>query len=447
MVCRERTKLLLFAAYLVSIVSALANPADLNFEFAYQMAQGANIITLMLLSYCKQTWGDAFWAALLGVGFTLRTTGSWRGGSRWDSLLVTIGMLVVLQQAFYQVVPAAVPHRRLFYLVSSLIVLPVLSALPHLLNTPNIEHEVLQTACNLSYQAYFIPKTVPTTAAPVVADTSAPPTAVPGIPRGFYETTPPETAAPKTDAPKVQILQTSGPRPGWTMYEPSTDASAGVTHSLDPQGKPVVYVYFTGSESAKDWKNNLNILGDVVPSDWGCGYDKPMRTHQGYTIAFKSIEDEMMTALKAELSTVDGTPRIVFTGHSMGGAMATMAGLFIACKMPHLRPRISVVTFGSPQVGDGNFVAFFNKVIPTCARVVNPMDPVPRLLNAQLVHVKGYFPVGALSLKSTVNGHMPDVYIQALATPRAQSIIAWIIPALLVAGLVAMYIARKLGKF
>ena len=75
-------------------------------------------------------------------------------------------------------------------------------------------------------------------------------------------------------------------------------------------------------------------------------------------------------------------------GHSLGGALATMAGLYVACRAPELRARLYVVTFGSPQVGDGPFAQFFDATVPHSVRVYNPLDPVPRVLNAQLTHVK-----------------------------------------------------------
>lgn len=399
MACSEQHKLALFAVYIVSIVTALANPAHINYQEAYTMTQGANIVTLLLLSYCSRTWTDAMFAAVLGVAFTLRTTGSWSGGSRWDSLLVTIGMIIVLQHAFNQVVPTRVPHRILLYLAFSCVVLPVLAALPHLIRMPQVSRETLVQAAQFAEKAYGIPK-----------DNS-------------------------------QLLG-----PLWKLYDSATDTMAGVTRVINQQGSVDLFVYFAGTNSTENWRTNANILGENVPTDWGCPVNKPMQTHKGFTKAFTAIAPKMLVAIESELSTLDANSRLVFCGHSLGGALATMAGLFATCKLPSLKKNIVVVTFGSPQVGDSNFVEGFNKNVETSVRVVNPMDPVPRLLNAQLVHVKGYYPVSPLSLDGTTKAHNLNTYIAAVNRSKVVSVVASFLPAIIMAGLIGLYIAWKMNR-
>lgn len=392
--CSEATRVGLFVVYIAAIISALANPANLNYQDAYLLTEGANIIMLLLLAYCKRKVGDAFVASLLGVGFTMRATGVWRGGSRWDSLLVTIGMLIILQDAFYQILPNGIPHRYLLYLGFSCLIMPVLSALPHLLYKPAVEKDLLHQALKLSSEAYGIPK----------------------------------------DSSRTLVGST------WTLYDTDTDTSAGVTRVVNPSGGTDVYVYFSGSESTVDWKNNINILNDEVPPDWNCASGKVMRTHQGYMRAFKSVAVKMLAALQNELYAAAGTSRIVFCGHSLGGALATMAGVYTACKLPQLRPNIVVVTFGAPQVGDSNFVALYNDIIQTSVRIVNPLDPVPRLLSPQLVHGKGYYPVGTFSLDNTLKAHMLATYTEALGKPRLLGMLAAFVPATVTALVIAVYV-------
>lgn len=380
-VCTGKTNVVLYIVYVASILSALANPAHLNYEEAYRLAQGANIIMLLLLAYCKRSTGVVFVAAVLGVAFTMRSTGAWTGGSRWDSLLVTVGMLIILQRGFNQALPPFVKHRRILYLLFSLMVFPVLAALPHLLQPVPVDDQTLRQAMHLSSQTYSVPREK-------------------------------------------------------LLHEPSTDTTAGV---LRVGG--TVYVFFEGTGSTRDWENNINILEDTVPGDWGCDSPDVMRTHKGYTDAFKSVQDRVLGIVRAELSAPTPTDRLVVCGHSLGGAMATMAGLYIACKLPHVRDRLAVVTFGAPQVGDGNFVAYFNRVVPASVRVVNPMDPVPRLLSIQLVHVKGYLPIGAFTLDSTLNAHHPSVYVSALNQPRWLAVVASFMPAVFGALLIFLWIA------
>ncbi|RCN30532.1 triacylglycerol lipase [Ancylostoma caninum] len=71
--------------------------------------------------------------------------------------------------------------------------------------------------------------------------------------------------------------------------------------------------------------------------------------------------------------------KVAFTGHSLGGALATLAAARAARQ--GLRPgnKILVYTFGAPRVGDSTFAANFNRIIPNCYRVVFRHDIVPHL--------------------------------------------------------------------
>lgn len=386
MECSEGFRIFLFTAYLISIVSALANPADLNYELAYQLTQGANIVTLLLLAYCRRSTTQTLLASLLGVAFTLRTTGAWAGGSRWDALLVVLGMFVVMKKAFVLMLPSSVPHKTILYLAFSLFILPVLAALPHLVHGQQVDDARLTNALQLAgFQAY---------------------------------------ALPKRDDARAGVL-----------YDAGTDTSVALTADASND----TWVYFTGSESLKDWKINIDVLSNDVPLDWGCGSDNPLRVHRGYLQAFSSVAPRLFDAVRGRMLRAGG--RLILCGHSLGGALATLAGVYFACRMPEVRPYLTVVTFGAPQVGDGNFVKFFNRVVPNSVRVVNPMDPVPRVLNAQLVHVKGYTPVATFTLDAVARAHSATTYAAALRLGRTLRTVASFLPAVLAALAIGLYLA------
>lgn len=60
--------------------------------------------------------------------------------------------------------------------------------------------------------------------------------------------------------------------------------------------------------------------------------------HRGFATALKPLWKE----LEADVREV--APSAVFTGHSLGGAMATLAATLVRPDSP--------ITFGSPRVGD-----------------------------------------------------------------------------------------------
>jgi hypothetical protein len=70
----------------------------------------------------------------------------------------------------------------------------------------------------------------------------------------------------------------------------------------------------------------------------------PGGVHAGFARSFLGLLPE----LKAFLDEAPATPPLVLTGHSLGAALATLAASVV--------PGCRLVTFGSPRVGDADFV-------------------------------------------------------------------------------------------
>ncbi|GMT32666.1 hypothetical protein PFISCL1PPCAC_23963, partial [Pristionchus fissidentatus] len=71
--------------------------------------------------------------------------------------------------------------------------------------------------------------------------------------------------------------------------------------------------------------------------------------------------------------------RVLFTGHSLGGAMATLAAMKTHVK--NLRPnyKISLITYGEPRVGNRVFAHNAQSALTDSWRVVHRADMVPHL--------------------------------------------------------------------
>jgi hypothetical protein len=127
----------------------------------------------------------------------------------------------------------------------------------------------------------------------------------------------------------------------------------------DPDAKLAV-VAFRGTDS-KD-VSNLLYDADLELEPWaGKG-----RVHNGFATALGQVQQELMAALDSLQSC-----RIIYTGHSLGAAMATLlAGL----KKPD-----ALFTFGSPRAGDAEFVASLQGVtnfrFQDCCDVVTRIPP------------------------------------------------------------------------
>jgi len=93
-------------------------------------------------------------------------------------------------------------------------------------------------------------------------------------------------------------------------------------------------------------------------------YGDDINVHEGFYEAFVSI----WPSIKEELDKLDCP--VFYTGHSLGGALATLAAY-------ELTPN-ALYTYGSPRVGDKNFaMAVCDKV--EHYRIVDDMDIIPDL--------------------------------------------------------------------
>ena len=63
-------------------------------------------------------------------------------------------------------------------------------------------------------------------------------------------------------------------------------------------------------------------------------------------------------------------------GHSLGGAVAELDSLFLTLNLPS-DIHIKGVTYGTPRVGNKDFVTLFDQKVPDFVRVNNEADLVP----------------------------------------------------------------------
>eukprot|EP01018_Ginkgo_biloba_P033519 Gb_34241 [translate_table: standard] len=116
--------------------------------------------------------------------------------------------------------------------------------------------------------------------------------------------------------------------------------------------------------------------------------DEPGLVHKGFLDRFLSIQ--RTSQLENEiLGEANQDKTIVLTGHSVGGAVATLATLWILEKglRPHSPPMS--ITFGSPLVGDGNLAQAIRskKWAAKFLHVVSMHDIVPRIFLAPLASI------------------------------------------------------------
>ena len=161
-----------------------------------------------------------------------------------------------------------------------------------------------------------------------------------------------------------------------TLYKSEEDCEVLLCNH--DSGKLVIA--FRGTSSKEDVYTDLMISREKLPiahmpeSMW------PL-VHSGFSEQFFSVHKHLEASIKESES-------IVFCGHSLGGALATIGSLYYSFQYPD--KDIACVTFGSPRVGDAQFASYFDERITDSIRYVNDNDPIPCVPTRwRFKHVKG----------------------------------------------------------
>lgn len=209
-------------------------------------------------------------------------------------------------------------------------------------------------------------------------------------------------------------------------FEGSNDCQVYTTKYKNGN-KNTLMVAFRGTESGRDVLTDLNIFTDKLQLPKYSMYHYPIfhqeelrdkwdidiKVHSGFNNQFLSVKEPLENTIDEFMNhhfqdnpvwgknyqngeecndnlnnETEAVPTIIFTGHSLGGALATLSSLYFKCKYPEAE--ISCITFGSPRAGCSEFANLFNNNIEESYRFVNDNDPVPCVpLAWRFKHVKG----------------------------------------------------------
>lgn len=130
---------------------------------------------------------------------------------------------------------------------------------------------------------------------------------------------------------------------------------------------------FRGTDSIRNWITNLdfdttNCDGLPMSDDVDC------EVHSGWDDAWHQIRNSVYVSV-SKAQTLYANYTLVVTGHSLGGAVATIAAA-------HLRADgyvCDLYTYGSPRVGNQGFVDFLDAQEGSEYRITHYDDPVPRV--------------------------------------------------------------------
>ncbi|XP_057806006.1 lipase-like isoform X2 [Salvia miltiorrhiza] len=102
------------------------------------------------------------------------------------------------------------------------------------------------------------------------------------------------------------------------------------------------------------------------------------KVHHGFYSAYHNttLRPGVISAIR-KVKAFYGDIKVIVTGHSMGGAMASFCGLDLRLSLGE--QNVQVMTFGQPRIGNAAFASYYNQVVPDTIRVTNGHDVVPHL--------------------------------------------------------------------
>ena len=163
--------------------------------------------------------------------------------------------------------------------------------------------------------------------------------------------------------------------------------------------KEQIVLSFRGSDSIRNWIANFifaQVACDIVA---GC------LVHAGFWTAWNEVKADVVTLVSAA-TAANPSYSLVITGHSLGGAVGTIA----AASLRAAGYACDLYTYGSPRVGNAEFVNFVIAQSGGEYRVTHADDPVPRLPPI-LLNYRHTSPEYWVKTESTDNVSTADVQV------------------------------------
>lgn len=132
-----------------------------------------------------------------------------------------------------------------------------------------------------------------------------------------------------------------------------------------------VIVVFRGSLNLQNWIDNfkINKINPFVQYPH-------VAVHEGFYRVFESVSSGIVSQVRRLLELFPSA-NVTITGHSLGGAVASLCGLYFSI-VEHI-PVYDLYTFGKPRVGDKNYTELIQTAIPHIYRITHYYDPVPHV--------------------------------------------------------------------
>lgn len=125
------------------------------------------------------------------------------------------------------------------------------------------------------------------------------------------------------------------------------------------------YVSFRGTYNKENLRSCMN--AEPITTVYG-------KVHKGFFTIYMSLRNEICSLLEK-----DDSQNILFTGHSMGGAVAIISSIDNLESLKKRGKNIYCCTFGTPCTSDKDFMTYARENLDNILNIELPYDVVPYL--------------------------------------------------------------------
>lgn len=144
-----------------------------------------------------------------------------------------------------------------------------------------------------------------------------------------------------------------------------------------------LYILFRGTLTFGEWKKdfefNQSKLCCLNSNNFFKGYNPNILVHKGFLNVFTSIESSLNDCLLISQKGFN-VNKVIISGHSLGGALASLTSFYIATHQIYKTLEIQCFTFGKPRVGNIEYSDKINTIKNLdFYRIENENDTVTQL--------------------------------------------------------------------
>ncbi|KDQ61506.1 hypothetical protein JAAARDRAFT_150249 [Jaapia argillacea MUCL 33604] len=145
--------------------------------------------------------------------------------------------------------------------------------------------------------------------------------------------------------------------------------------------KKEIIVALRGSSSLTDFLTDADLFLTNLQAP-GLTAPAGAKVHDGFSNAWNAVASNVISIVKGQLKSYPKYT-IVTTGHSLGGALSSLAAVTLKANFPSTP--IRMYTYGQPRTGNPIYASYVNSQFGSSAyRVVHTYDGVPTMIPTSL---------------------------------------------------------------